>query len=204
LKLVDPQPSSPQPTFSSPAELEVEIARLHQEYCAELLSFAVSIIRNEDAARDAVQEAFLRYFVERNYGRAVEYPRAWLYRVVRNYLLDRMDAAAAKHEVGQDEAVDLPDRNHGPEEKLRCAQMAQQLTTLLSPREMECLRLRADGLSYDQIACVLRIRPGTVSALLTRVHKKLRSAALQSEDCRSGTMEALSFLIGGGGAYSTP
>ncbi len=200
--MVDPQ-HKPQFPAPSGADLELEVGRLHEECSAELMAYAVSIIRNPDLALDGVQEAFLRYFVERNYGRVVEHPRAWLYRVVRNYLLDRMDTAAMKHEVGQDEAADLPDQNHGPEEMVRSAQMAQQLTSMLSPREMECLGLRADGLSYEEIGDVLGVRTGTVSALLTRVYKKLREAARTDEDCRMSTSEALSFLIEGG-PYSRP
>lgn len=196
-------PHSSQPPAPSAADLELEVARLHEEFSAELMAYAVSVMRCQDTARESVQEAFLRYFIERHYGRVVEHPRAWLYRVVRNYLLDRMDTAAMKHEVGQDEAADLPDQHQGPEEKLRSAQMAQQLTTLLSPREMECLGLRADGLSYEEIGKVLCVRPGTVSALLTRVYKKLREAAQSGEYCRLSTTEALMFLIEGG-PYSSP
>src|SRR5262249_23539730 len=157
----------------------------------------------EDAARDAVQEAFLRYFLQRTYGRLIEHPRAWLYRVVRNHLLDRMTAAAAKYEVGSEQAADLPDGRHGPGEGVRCAQMVWELKSMLSAREMECLVLRADGLSYEEIAGVLGIRPGTVSSLLTRVHKKLRSAATTSPDARSITIQALSHLLGEGVAYSS-
>jgi len=176
---------------------------VHGDYCAELLSYAALIVRSEDAARDAVQEAFLRYFVERRYGREIEYPRAWLYRVVRNYLLDSMDTRATRNEVNEDQAGDVRDQKRGPEETLRCAQMAQQMATLLSPREMECLRLRVDGMSYEEIGEVLGIASGTVSALLTRVHKKLRDAAKASHYGRSGTAEALSFLIARGGVYSS-
>jgi RNA polymerase sigma-70 factor (ECF subfamily) len=201
--MVDSHHPSPEPSFPSPADLELEVARIHEECSAELLAYAVSIIHCQEVAREAVQEAFLRYFVERNCGRVVEYPRAWLYRVVRNYLLDRMDTAAMKYEVGQDEAADLPDQNQGPEEILCSAQTAEQLTSMLSPREMECLGLRADGLSYEEISGLLRVRPGTVSALLTRVHKKLREAARNGEYCRSATREALFFLIEGG-TYSSP
>jgi RNA polymerase sigma-70 factor (ECF subfamily) len=185
----------------SPADLESEVARLHDEYSTELTAYAVSIIKCQEAARDAVQEAFLRYLVERTCGRLVGYPRAWLYRVVRNYLLDRIDAAAMKHEVGQEQAVDLDDEGHSPEEMLRCAQMARQLTSLLSAREMECLGLRADGLSYEEISDVLRIRPGTVSALLTRVNKKFREAARNNQDRHTATSDAL-FLLMKGGPYS--
>src|ERR1700674_2388183 len=129
--------------------------------------------KSRDAARDAVQEVFLRYFMERSYGRLVAHPRAWLYRVLRNYLLDRIDSAAVRREVGSENAADLPDRNHGPEDIVRHTQRANHLRSMLSPRELECLCLRADGLSYDEAAEVLGVRPGTVSSLLTRVHKKL-------------------------------
>jgi RNA polymerase sigma-70 factor (ECF subfamily) len=188
----------------SSIELDLEVERLHEECCAELLAYAFSISRSADASRDAVQEAFLRYCVERTYGRSIHHPRAWLYRVVRNYLLDRMEAASVKHEVDQEEAADLPDHNHGPEEMLRCAQMADQLQSILSHREMECLGLRAEGLTYEEIGEVLGVRPGTVSAFLTRVHKKLRCAAAAGRECQAATIDALHLLLGRGGGYSTP
>ena len=46
----------------------------------------------------------------------------------------------------------------------------------LSPRELECLRLRQDGLNYKEIAKVLGIDSGTVGALLARGLKKIRAA----------------------------
>jgi RNA polymerase sigma-70 factor (ECF subfamily) len=193
-----------QSNLTSQSEIDLEVARLHEECCAELLAYAFLISRSADASRDAVQEAFLRYFIERTYGRPVDHPRAWLYRVVRNFLLSRMDAAATRYEVEQDQAADLPDQNHGPEETFRYAQMAERLRSMLSPREIECLSLRADGLSYEEIGEVLGIQPGTVSAFLTRVHKKLRDAVRTGHDCQSATIEALYRLIGGGGTYSTP
>jgi DNA-directed RNA polymerase specialized sigma24 family protein len=41
---------------------------------------------------------------------------------------------------------------------------------------MECVRLRTEDLSYDEIAGVLGVRAGTVGALLTRAHDKIRKA----------------------------
>ena len=181
-------------------ELEMEVARLHQQYSSELLAYAANIAGCRDAACDAVQEVFLRYFVERSYGRLVAHPRAWLYKVVRNYLLDRMDSAAFRREVGSEHALDVSDENRGPEDAVGNAQLASQIRSGLSPREFECLCLRADGLSYQEMAEVLGVRPGTVSSLLTRLHKKLHEAAL---DRRSGTLEALYLLVAGGKSHSS-
>jgi DNA-binding NarL/FixJ family response regulator len=42
---------------------------------------------------------------------------------------------------------------------------------------MDCLRLRTEGLSYDEIAAALDIQPGTVGALLNRARQKLEQTA---------------------------
>ena len=46
----------------------------------------------------------------------------------------------------------------------------------LSPRELECVRLRMEDLRYDEIAGVLGLSAGTVGALLARAHGKIRKA----------------------------
>jgi len=175
---------------------------MYAECAAELLSYAESIVRCRDGARDAVQESFLRYFAERSCGRPIASPRAWLYRVVHNYLLERLDTTAVKREVFAADSDEVPDRSHGPEAMLQQAQMAEQLTSLLTPRELECLRLRVDGCSYQEIGALLGIRSGTVSSLLTRMHKKLRKAGGGDLSRQPETLGALYFLSLAGGHYS--
>ena len=67
-------------------QLEQELVRLYREHASELSRYAVSFSQRQDSAREAVQEIFLRYFVERRYGRQIENPRAWLYHVLSNYI----------------------------------------------------------------------------------------------------------------------
>ena len=192
--LADDDPSMTGPAGPPPLDIEPEVAALHDRYSAELLAYAAGITKSRDAARDAVQEVFLRYFVERRYGRVVTNPRAWLYRVVHNYVLDLLGTAALQREVGPEHGADVPDSREGPEEAVSNFQMARRIASVLSPRELECLRLRADGLSYDEAAEVLGVRPGTVSSLLTRVHKKLHDGA---RDTQSATLGALYLLVAG-------
>jgi RNA polymerase sigma-70 factor, ECF subfamily len=180
-----------------PAVLDLEVASLHHQYSAQLLTYGVSLAGSEDAASDALQEVFLRYFIERSHGGEICHPRAWLYCVLRNYLLDRLASTSSKREVATDDAVSIPDESTGPEDRIRHAQMADHLRSVLSPREMECLQLRADGLAYDGIAEVLGLRTGTVSAMLTRAHKKLRASWRESRDGSSGARKALHVLLGG-------
>jgi RNA polymerase sigma-70 factor (ECF subfamily) len=188
---------------SAPSDTERDVVAAYEKYSAELFAYATSIVHGEDGALDAVQESFLRYFVELSYGRRVENPRAWLYRVVRNYLLDRIGSAAVKRETLLAETDEVAEQKPGPEAMIERAQLAKRITSLLTGREMECLRLRSEDLSYDQIANVLGVRPGTVSALLTRAHKKLLAPDGDSRTSQSRTVGALHFLFQNGDNYSS-
>jgi RNA polymerase sigma-70 factor (ECF subfamily) len=178
-------------------EAEREVAGLYEEHAGKLLSYAGSLTRDRDIALDAVQEVFLRYFVERRYGNCIENPRAWLYRVLHNYLLDRLSTAAMKCEVSSDNADGLPDAAGDPETRMQTTQAARDIASRLTPREFECLRLRTEGFSYEEIAAVLGVRPGTVSALLPRAYSKLRKAVGEGVFVPPGTGAALCSLPDG-------
>ena len=79
------QTASGPDTASLQKQLEQELVGLYREHASELSRYAASFSQSRDGAREAVQEIFLRYFIERRYGRQIENPRAWLYHVVRNY-----------------------------------------------------------------------------------------------------------------------
>jgi RNA polymerase sigma-70 factor (ECF subfamily) len=142
-----------------------------------MLRYAFGVSGNREAAQDAVQEAFLRYFIARSGGQEIRHPKAWLFRVLRNHALDQRKAGS-RNEIGLESLRNSPGRELDPESGYSRAEfMRRTLQDALSPRELECVRLRAEGLRYEEIADVLRLRPGTVGALLTRAHKKIRQTA---------------------------
>jgi len=196
--IVANQPKGPQPAIP---DLEREVALLYEENSARLVSYAHTLIRNRDAARDAVQEVFLRYFAERRYGNHVENPRAWLYRVLHNYLMDQLQSPSSKYEVPAEGALTDAAGEEAAECLMEQTQIAQQIVSRLTPRELDCLRLRAQGLSYGQIAEKLGIRAGTVGALLPRVYSKLRQDVAEGLLVHEGTAGALELLLRGGQAY---
>jgi RNA polymerase sigma-70 factor (ECF subfamily) len=151
-----------------------EIVQLYRENAAGLFRYGVVLARNREAAQDAVQEAFLRYFIARNAGQEIERPKAWLFQVVRNLLLDSLKASTKRKEVGLEAAWSRADARPDPESEYRLTEMSRRYWGLLSPRELECFRLRAEGLRYQEIAEVMVLRAGTVGALLARVQRKIR------------------------------
>jgi RNA polymerase sigma-70 factor, ECF subfamily len=154
--------------------IKQELAELYSKHSAALLRYGSLFAPANEAARDAVQEAFLRYFIERRSGRIIANPAGWLYEVMRHYLLGRLKRMRAR-EVGDAGLELLPSPNGNPEAQFVEAEVTRRMAACLTVREMECVTLRAGGLSYREIADVMAVRPGTVGAVLSRVQKKMRS-----------------------------
>jgi len=84
-----------------PAGIEREIGDLYATEAAGMLRYALSVAGNNETAQDGVQEAFLRFFVVRTAGQEIRNPTAWLFRVLRNHVLDQLKAGA-RNQVGLD------------------------------------------------------------------------------------------------------
>jgi RNA polymerase sigma-70 factor (ECF subfamily) len=160
------------PPRPSAQELEAQAVELYRAHAAGLYRYAVALARDHELAEDSIQETFLRYFLTRKEGRTVANPRAWLYQVLRNLLLDDRKRLGIRASSGLDAALSRVDHEQDPEQRLRGEELSRQLRASLSAREFECLQLRAEGLDYREIAGVLRIRIGTVGVLLARGLKK--------------------------------
>ncbi len=180
------------------AQLEAEVVALYEQHAEGLLRYATGMAHSDDLARDGVQETFLRYFVERTYGRAIELPRAWLYLVLRNYIFDRLTSGPATRELGDQDLSGVTDPGGDPEVQVQRSQIADRIAASLSERERECLGLRSEGFSYLEIAGLMGLRTGTVGALLTRANQKIRNATSDTESDSLDVVEAVHRLFRGG------
>jgi RNA polymerase sigma-70 factor (ECF subfamily) len=159
------------PLAAAAANLNEEIAALYEEYASGIAAYSANRAAGPDMGGEIVQETFLRYLQARQRGEIISNPRAWLFRVARNYLLDQL----RKDSHTSDEAPPQPvaGRETDPESLLALANLERNLKRTLSARELECSLLRASGFSYEEIAAAMRLRPGTVGAMLSRAGRKL-------------------------------
>jgi len=153
-----------------------EVSELYAQSAAEFFSYALATIRNEELARDALQEGFIRYFVALCNGEKVAVPRAWIYRVIRNYLLDRMKEFRTRRERSLEQVRSCSDGMQDVEGNYFRSEVLALVENTLTTRELQCFRLRSEGLQYDEIASTLKLRSGTVGALISRAVRKLRTA----------------------------
>ncbi|MEZ4319530.1 MAG: RNA polymerase sigma factor [Myxococcota bacterium] len=69
---------------------EAELRDLYGRYAPVLLHRCRSILKNEEAAQDAVQETFARVIRNADTFRAQSSPLTWMYRISTNYCLNQI------------------------------------------------------------------------------------------------------------------
>ena len=164
------------------AELEGEVMRLFDEYRVPLLRYGLSLGVSVHDAEEVVQETFLALFRHLRQGRSRQNLRGWIFRVTHNLALKQAYASRAARDRGElDEpfVAELADPAPTPEEEVTQSQRRRRLLAVvgaLPQSDQSCLRLRAEGLRYREIAAVLGISLGAVSISLARSFARLTRA----------------------------
>ena len=142
-------------------------------------NFAKWLLRNEQDAQDVVQEAFLRAFKSFG-GFHGSNGRAWLLKIVRNtsYTLLKKNRAADLTTPFDEEIHVAGHESLSPATILEHAEYADLVREAMDklPAELrEILVLRhLEGLSYNEIADIAQLAPGTVMSRLSRARDKLK------------------------------
>lgn len=165
---------------------------LVERYQGRAQRLALRVLRDEEQARDVVQDAFLKAYrsLDRFEGRSSFY--TWFYRVVMNLCLDTKRRQPSGRPVEWDEAhaletpvgvgLDAVDAAHqqskGPEGDFERAEVRRAVRLAideLPDDARQTLLLReVDGLSYAEIAKALDIPKGTVMSRLHHARRRVR------------------------------
>lgn len=164
------------------SEIRKEVLDLYRIWAKGLLRYIVCIVKDLDLAQEVVQETFLRYYECRLKKEPAPMSPGWIYRVARNYAIDRIRAERSGSYVDLGDAAKLPDDRCSPESEFERLETIRQIAALLAPRELECLQLRFEGFKYKEIAEILGIESGTVGAILARAFKKIQSLHLRDKN----------------------
>jgi len=170
---------------------------LVERYQERAYRMALGVLRDEEAARDVVQEGFLKVYrsLDRFEGRSSFY--TWLYRVVMNLCLDakRRDRSGrhaewdetAPMEIdpgGPDAVADLARERSSPAGQLERAELrsvvADAIEKLPDDARRTLVLREVDGLSYSEISECLGVPKGTVMSRLHNARKRLKEILLAS------------------------
>jgi RNA polymerase sigma-70 factor (ECF subfamily) len=156
--------------------------KLFDKFRSPLLRYVLSFDIPVHDGEEAVQEVFLSLFRHLQSQKSRKNLRGWIFRVAHNVALKQRWANQKSRERMASEWVIAEmqfDPSPNPEEELSAAQRRRRLLAVidaLPDDDQACLRLRAEGLRYREIAGVLGISLGSVSISLTRSLARLSRA----------------------------
>jgi RNA polymerase sigma-70 factor (ECF subfamily) len=161
---------------SKPSPLEEEVVSLFDQLQDRLLRYLFSIGLPAPDGEEIVQEVFLALFQHLQRGKPRHNLRAWVFQVAHNLALKRRNIAqrnrqALLHYGGALPATFFLDQAPNPEDQLAGNQRHRRLLAVLHAlpeQDRQCLALRAEGLTYREIARVLDMSLGSVSLSLGR------------------------------------
>jgi len=157
-----------------PSALECEVIRHFDQYRDPLLRYVLSFGLPVHDGEEVIQEVFLALFRHLREGRSRRNLPGWLFTVAHNLALrQRQINQRFGQTLGLDEesAVGISDHSTDPETQLLHQERQRRLARVvgsLPEQDQCCLRLRAEGLRYREIARVLGISLGSVASSLAR------------------------------------
>jgi RNA polymerase sigma-70 factor (ECF subfamily) len=160
------------------AHYEDRIKQIMDSYQKPLVAYADGILHDVDAARDVVQEAFIR-LVRTEAREEVHAPKTWLYRTSRNLAIDRLRKAGRMIPLeGDGRETAATARAESPLAHASHKDDSAYLLALvgrLPARQQELLRLRYQGeLSYRRMSEVTGLSVSNVGYLLHQAIQQLR------------------------------
>ena len=167
---------------AKPSRIEAEVMESFEEFRDPLLRYSLSLGLTVHDAEEVIQEVFLALLRHLQLGRSRRNLRGWLFRVAHNLALKQRLANRTLSQrnvldtrIAEEQIAATP----SPEEEVSTAQRRHRLLAVvqaLPDHDQSCLRLRAEGLRYREIATVLGISLGAVSISLTRSLARLTRA----------------------------
>ena len=195
--MIDNRGTAPLPSFDETAS-DADLVRgtlerdgrafraIMKKYNQRLYRIARGIVRNDSEAEDVVQESYVRAFTHLDGFRGESSLSTWLSRIVMNEALGRLrarrptvDIATVEISETQAEIIQFPhtarsdpERNMAQREIL---QLVEQATDKLPDvYRMVFVARVIEGLSIEETAEVLGIRPETVKTRLHRARRLVR------------------------------
>lgn len=140
---------------------------------------ALRMLRDEEAARDAVQSSMLKLWEIRNKINYNQNPKAFVFKVVRNTCLDEIKRKKAdiadipELEKHLQTVIDIYDESEAVE-------IVKVLVNELPDGQREVLQLRdIDGLDFDEIAEIMAHDLPYIRVLLSRARKTVKQKLLK-------------------------
>ncbi|WP_431209632.1 RNA polymerase sigma-70 factor [Puia sp. P3] len=160
--------------------LEHLFNELFREYEQPLYLFALKLLKSDVAAKDIIQDVFLKLWLIRDQISEIKSISSFLYKLTENKVIDSLRASAADQKKKQDlwHRLRLSSEEHvgiGVESKEYHAIIQQAIEQLPPQRRAVYLLSRAEDRPRKEIASLLQISPNTVRNQLAKAIENIVS-----------------------------
>ncbi len=146
------------------------LSDLYEQYGKDVFRYAFSILKDEEEAKDAVQEAFVKYAKSENSFKGDCSQKTWLLIITRNYCFNRINKKDFNNK-----RIDEETKNYKYEIDLDSRISLKDALMMLSEEHNELLYLKEyEGYSYKEISEITEQSIENVKIKLFRARKKLR------------------------------
>jgi len=155
---------------------------LVNKYKNKVFNMAYSMTHNRETADDMAQEVFIKAYKALPKFKFKSQFGTWLYQITANHIRDYLRKEGKVKQYSLEEMQELPsqEKNHTQSvEKNQIDKKRREIvhTAIRSlPEKHRIILVLRDiqGYSYDEIAKILKISPGTVDSRLFRARRSLR------------------------------
>ncbi|MFT6827636.1 MAG: RNA polymerase sigma-70 factor (family 1) [Roseivirga sp.] len=149
----------------------------------KLYRFAFNIVKDEELAKDVVQECMIKVWEKRDEVKLIHNLEAWCMQVTRNKALDKLRSKHIKRTDLFEVELDTRKEKDTPvvlAERNEIMSRIQELIDNLPNRQREVMQLRdIEGYSYKEIAEMLVIDINLVKTNLFRARRKLKESLIK-------------------------
>ena len=152
---------------------------IYRASCGFVYNVALRVSANRTKAQDITQEVFLKVYDSLKFFSFRSKLKTWIYRVTVNTAINycRQDKSRGKSDVDFSDIEPLTGSHDSIREEIDrkdSAVYVRGLLDKLNPEHKACLLLREfEGLSYEEMAKVLKVKLNTVRSRLKRAREAL-------------------------------
>lgn len=167
-------------------------AGLFERYHRRVYAVALSVLKSPQDAHDVVQEAFVKVHRHLTDFQGASSFYTWLYRITMNLAIDQLRRRKTMRQVDYDDTLGRAEQTDDPahvapvmdgadpgkthSRKELAAKLQSALATLPPYHQQVILLREVEGLSYEEIATIMKVPKGTIMSRLFHARRKMQSA----------------------------
>lgn len=142
-----------------------------QKHAGNLFGYAIRFLRNEEDAKDIVQDVFERLWVNKS-SVDPEKAKSWMFTTAHNAMIN---FSVRKGRVQLTDSIGSFDKGNSPSNAFESNQVVDRAVSILPPIQKTIILLRdLEGYSYKEIGDILDLNDSQVKVYLFRARKKIK------------------------------